>query len=117
MDEIAALLAVLAAICFALAATLWQRASMALGVSAGQPGSFVRLLGNGVWLLGLAVQVVGVLLQAAALDRERYPAPPALPGRARELDQKVAEESADRMIRAPGDGGADEVERPVLDVG
>ena len=71
MDEVAALLAVLAAICFALAATLWQRASMALGVSAGQPGSAARLLGNGVWLLGLAVQVVGVLLQAAALDRGR----------------------------------------------
>lgn len=71
MDEVAALLAVLAAVCFALAATLWQRASMALGVSAGQPGSAARLLGNGVWLLGLAVQVVGVLLQAAALDRGR----------------------------------------------
>jgi drug/metabolite transporter (DMT)-like permease len=71
LDEVAALLAVLAAVCFALAATLWQRASMALGVSAGQPGSAARLLGNGVWLLGLAVQVVGVLLQAAALDRGR----------------------------------------------
>jgi drug/metabolite transporter (DMT)-like permease len=71
LDEVAALLAIVAAICFALAATLWQRASLALGVSAGSPGSFARLLGSWVWLLGLAVQGVGVLLQAAALDRGR----------------------------------------------
>jgi drug/metabolite transporter (DMT)-like permease len=71
LDEVAAVLAIVAAICFALAATLWQRASMALGVSAGSPASFARLLGSGVWLLGLAAQTAGVLLQAAALDRGR----------------------------------------------
>jgi len=71
VDEVAAILAVVAAICFALAATLWQRASLSLGLSAGQPQSFVRLLGSGVWLLGLAAQTAGVLLQAAALDRGR----------------------------------------------
>ena len=71
MDELAAVLAIVAAICFALAATLWQRASLALGVSAGQPQSFLRLLGSWVWLLGLAAQIGGVLLQAAALDRGR----------------------------------------------
>lgn len=71
MDELAALLALVAAICFALAATLWQRASLSLGLSAGQPQAFVRLLGSGVWLLGLAAQTAGVLLQAAALDRGR----------------------------------------------
>jgi drug/metabolite transporter (DMT)-like permease len=71
VDELAALLALVAAICFALAATLWQRASLSLGLSAGQPQAFVRLLGSGVWLLGLAAQTAGVLLQAAALDRGR----------------------------------------------
>jgi drug/metabolite transporter (DMT)-like permease len=71
VDEVAAVLAVVAAICFALAATLWQRASLELGVSAGNPGSLLRLLGSGVWLLGLAAQIGGVLLQAAALDRGR----------------------------------------------
>jgi drug/metabolite transporter (DMT)-like permease len=71
MDRLAALLAVLAAISFALAATLWQRASMAAGIEAGKPQGFARLLTNGVWLLGLGAQVIGVLLQAAALDRGR----------------------------------------------
>lgn len=71
MDELAALLAVVAAICFALAATLWQRASLSLGISPDKPQSFVRLLGSWIWLLGLAAQIAGVLLQAAALDRGR----------------------------------------------
>jgi drug/metabolite transporter (DMT)-like permease len=71
MDELAALLAVLAAVSFALAATLWQRASMAAGFEAGKPQGFARLVTNGVWLLGLGAQILGVLLQAAALDRGR----------------------------------------------
>jgi drug/metabolite transporter (DMT)-like permease len=71
VDELAALLAVLAAIFFALAATLWQRASLALGVEAGGPQALLRLLGSGVWLLGLVAQSAGVVLQAAALDRGR----------------------------------------------
>jgi drug/metabolite transporter (DMT)-like permease len=71
VDEVAALLAILAAVFFALAATLWQRASVALGVEAGGPQALLRLLGSGVWLLGLVAQVAGVLLQAAALDRGR----------------------------------------------
>jgi drug/metabolite transporter (DMT)-like permease len=71
VDELAALLAILAAIFFALAATLWQRASLALGVEAGGPQALLRLLGSGVWLLGLAAQSAGVILQAAALDRGR----------------------------------------------
>ena len=71
MDELAAVLAILAAIFFALAATLWQRASLALCVEAGGPQALLRLLGSGVWLLGLAAQVAGVVLQAAALDRGR----------------------------------------------
>jgi uncharacterized membrane protein len=71
VDEIAAVLAILAAIFFALAATLWQRASMAMGVEAGDSKAFARLLTNKVWLLGLLAQILGVVLQAAALDRGR----------------------------------------------
>lgn len=71
MDDVAAVLALIAAVAFALAATLWQRASLALGVKPGDAGSLVRLLGSGIWLLGLAAQGVGVVLQGAALDRGR----------------------------------------------
>jgi drug/metabolite transporter (DMT)-like permease len=72
VDEVAALLALTAAGCFALAATLWQKAALNLeGVSFRHPLSFAVLLGQGVWLLGLLMQIVGVVLQAAALDRGR----------------------------------------------
>ncbi len=71
MDEVAALLAILAAVSFALAATLWQRASVAAGIEAGRPQGLLRLLTNGVWLLGLGAQILGIVLQAAALDRGR----------------------------------------------
>ncbi|MGH2980969.1 MAG: DMT family transporter, partial [Solirubrobacterales bacterium] len=71
MDEVAALLAILAAISFALAATLWQRASMAAGIEAGKPQGFARVVTNRVWLAGLGAQILGVVLQAAALDRGR----------------------------------------------
>jgi drug/metabolite transporter (DMT)-like permease len=71
VDELAAVLAVLAAIFFALAATLWQRASMAMGIEPGESKAFARLLANPIWLLGLLAQVLGVVLQAAALDRGR----------------------------------------------
>jgi uncharacterized membrane protein len=72
VDELAAALALLAAVCFALAATLWQRAALSLtGTSIRHPTSFLVLLTQWVWLLGLAAQIVGVALQAAALDRGR----------------------------------------------
>lgn len=72
MDGVAALLALLAAGCFALAATLWQLAALNLkGVSFRRPKSFLILLTRWVWLLGLVAQIVGVGLQAAALDRGR----------------------------------------------
>jgi drug/metabolite transporter (DMT)-like permease len=72
VNELAAILALLAALCFALAATLWQKASLSLdAVSVRQPKSLLVLLGRWVWLLGLCAQVVGVGLQAAALDRGR----------------------------------------------
>lgn len=72
MNGLAATLALLAAICFALAATLWQRAALSMsGISFRRPGSLVLLLTRWVWLLGLVAQLVGVALQAAALDRGR----------------------------------------------
>jgi hypothetical protein len=72
VNGLAAMLALLAAMCFALAATLWQRAALSLdGVSARHPTSFLVLLTQWVWLLGLAAQILGVVLQAAALDRGR----------------------------------------------
>ncbi|MGH3035939.1 MAG: DMT family transporter [Gaiellaceae bacterium] len=71
MDELAAVLAILASVAFALAATLWQKAALSVGVEPGAPKAFARLLTNWVWLLGLAAQILGVVLQAAALDRGR----------------------------------------------
>jgi drug/metabolite transporter (DMT)-like permease len=72
MNALAATLALLAAVCFALAATLWQKAALALsGISFRHPKSLVLLLTRWVWLLGLVAQIVGVVLQAAALDRGR----------------------------------------------
>jgi drug/metabolite transporter (DMT)-like permease len=71
MDEVAAVLALIAAASFALAATLWQRAAMDEGVEPGDNKGMLRLVTNGVWLLGLVAQVVGVALQGAALDRGR----------------------------------------------
>jgi len=72
VDGLAAALALLAAVCFALAATLWQKAALGLsGVSFRRPRSMLVLLVQRVWLLGLLAQVVGVVLQGAALDRGR----------------------------------------------
>jgi drug/metabolite transporter (DMT)-like permease len=71
LNAVAAVLAVLASISFALAATLWQRAAMTSGVKAGDAKGFLGLLTNWVWLLGLVAQIVGVVLQAGALDRGR----------------------------------------------
>jgi drug/metabolite transporter (DMT)-like permease len=72
VDELAALLAIVAAFFFALAATLWQKAALSLtDVSFRHPKSFLVLLTQWLWLLGLGVQLLGVALQAAALDRGR----------------------------------------------
>jgi drug/metabolite transporter (DMT)-like permease len=72
VDDVAALLALLAAVCFALAATLWQKAALSLtGISFRHPKSFLVLLVQWLWVLGLVAQGVGVALQAAALDRGR----------------------------------------------
>jgi uncharacterized membrane protein len=71
VTQVAALLAILASASFALAASLWQRATMGSGLEGGNPKAFAKLLTNSVWVVGLGAQVVGVVLQAAALDRGR----------------------------------------------
>jgi drug/metabolite transporter (DMT)-like permease len=71
VDSVATVLALVAAISFALAATLWQRASMDAGVEPGDARGLLKLLTNPMWLLGLGAQIFGVALQAAALDRGR----------------------------------------------
>jgi len=71
VGALAAVLAIVAAMSFALAATLWQRASMDAGVRPGEPRALLMLVTSWVWLLGLVAQLVGVGLQAAALDRGR----------------------------------------------
>ena len=65
-------LALMAAVLFALAATLQQKGALNLPtVSLREPASFVRLLGQTMWLLGTLALLVGYVLQAAALDRGR----------------------------------------------
>jgi drug/metabolite transporter (DMT)-like permease len=71
VGAVAAILAILASVAFAIAATLWQRAAIAEGIEVGKPQAFARLLTSWVWLLGLLAQVTGIVLQAAALDRGR----------------------------------------------
>jgi drug/metabolite transporter (DMT)-like permease len=72
MSSGAATLALLAAVSFALAATLWQKATLALRTLTDRhPRALLRVGAAWVWLLGLAAQLVGVGLQAAALDRGR----------------------------------------------
>src|SRR4051812_27978069 len=68
----AAWLAVLAAACFALAATLQQKGALGLGaISFAHAQSLLRLLGQWWWLAGTAVLFVGYALQAVALDHGR----------------------------------------------
>jgi len=68
----AALLALIAAFCFALAATLQQRGALNLPtISLADPKSLLRLAANVTWLVGTLVLFVGYLFQAGALDRGR----------------------------------------------
>jgi drug/metabolite transporter (DMT)-like permease len=68
----ASVLALMAALLFALAAALQQKGALNLPtVSLREPASLVRLLGQTMWLLGTAALLVGYVLQAAALDRGR----------------------------------------------
>jgi drug/metabolite transporter (DMT)-like permease len=69
---VAAALALIAAFCFALAATLQQRGALNLPtISLADPKSLARLAGNVTWLVGTLVLLTGYLFQAGALDRGR----------------------------------------------
>jgi drug/metabolite transporter (DMT)-like permease len=68
----AGVLAIVAAFCFALAATLQQKGALGVGeVSMSNPKSFVALAKERAWLAGTVVLLVGYGFQAAALDRGR----------------------------------------------
>jgi drug/metabolite transporter (DMT)-like permease len=69
---VGATLALCAAFCFALAATLQQKGAVGMGeVSLGSPSSLLRLAKQKWWLLGTIALLVGYTLQAGALDRGR----------------------------------------------
>jgi drug/metabolite transporter (DMT)-like permease len=68
----AATLALVAALFFALAATLQQRGALNLPtISLADPMSLLRLVGQRAWLLGTLVLACGYVCQAGALDRGR----------------------------------------------
>ena len=68
----AAALALVAALLFALAATLQQKGALNLPtISLAQPMSLLRLVGQTTWLIGTLVLGAGYLFQAGALDRGR----------------------------------------------
>jgi drug/metabolite transporter (DMT)-like permease len=65
-------LALAAAFLFALAAALQQKGALNLPtISLADPRSFVRLLGEKMWLFGTLALFAGYAFQAAALDRGR----------------------------------------------
>ena len=66
------MLALLAAVLFALAATLQQKGALNLPeLSLRSPASLARLAGQTMWLVGTLALLAGYVLQAAALDRGR----------------------------------------------
>lgn len=68
----AAVLALIAAFLFALAAALQQKGALNLPtVSLAQPSSLLRLVGQTTWLLGTVALLTGYAFQAGALDRGR----------------------------------------------
>src|SRR3954451_12014917 len=68
----AAALALVAALLFALAATLQQKGAVNLpAISLAQPRSLLGLVGQRTWLLGTFVLVAVYFFQAGALDRGR----------------------------------------------
>jgi drug/metabolite transporter (DMT)-like permease len=72
IEAMAAFLAIVAAVCFALAAALQQRGQFALahaGNAVKGLGGLIRLVAVPVWLLGTLVLLIGYATQGAALDR------------------------------------------------
>jgi drug/metabolite transporter (DMT)-like permease len=69
---VAEALALCAAFLFALAAALQQKGALNLPtISLADPKSFVRLLGETMWLIGTLALFTGYAFQAGALDRGR----------------------------------------------
>jgi drug/metabolite transporter (DMT)-like permease len=69
---VGATLALVAALLFAVAATLQQKGALNLPeISLRHPESLARLLGQTMWLLGTLALLAGYGFQAAALDRGR----------------------------------------------
>ena len=67
-----AALALVAALLFAVAATLQQKGALNLPeISLRNPESLARLVGQTMWLLGTVALLTGYAFQAAALDRGR----------------------------------------------
>jgi drug/metabolite transporter (DMT)-like permease len=69
--EGASLLALAAALFFAVAATLQQKGALLLGIAPDNLRSFVRLARERWWLAGSGALLVGYVLQAVALDHGR----------------------------------------------
>ncbi len=68
----AEIIALVAAFCFALAATLQQKGALGMGeVSLGSPSSFLRLARQTWWLLGTFALLCGYVFQAIALANGR----------------------------------------------
>jgi len=69
---VASVLALVAALLFALAATLQQKGALNLPeISLRHPASLARLIGQTMWLIGTLALFTGYGFQAAALDRGR----------------------------------------------
>jgi drug/metabolite transporter (DMT)-like permease len=69
--ELASILALMAAFCFAAAATLQQKGALALGEPGDGGSSLLWLAKSKWWLIGTGALLVGYLLQAIALDNGR----------------------------------------------
>ncbi|HEX4517990.1 MAG TPA: DMT family transporter [Gaiellaceae bacterium] len=63
------LLAVLAALAFALGTVLQQKGTLTTEAGEKDPGFLIEILHKPVWLAGMVFQIVGWILQAVALDR------------------------------------------------
>lgn len=68
---LAEILALVAALLFALAATLQQKGALALGISPDSLRSFAKLAASKWWLVGTIALLVGYVVQAIALDHGR----------------------------------------------
>lgn len=65
----ASILALLAAFSFALGTVLQQRGALQTSAAEGDPRFLGEIIRKPVWLLGGSLQILGWVLQAAALDR------------------------------------------------